>query len=59
MSFKLEKTKQAVFDCLDGMLTYVEQEKKNTSRITIGGLISEGAVFWDDESCVSGYAPAS
>ena len=38
MTFKLEKTQQAVFDCVDGMMTYFEQEKKNTSCITIGGL---------------------
>ena len=50
MTFKLEYTQQVTFDCIDGMMTHLEGEKQNTSRITIGGLLSEGAYFQNDQS---------
>ncbi len=57
MAFKLEMTPQITFDCLNGLMSYVEHEKKNTSRIAIGGLLSEGACFQNDESFgKDGYA---
>jgi len=50
MAFNIEKTKETAFDCVEGMMTYIEQEKQNTSRISIGGLLREGAAFQGDVS---------
>lgn len=50
MTFKLEKTKQVKFDCIDGMMTYLEMEKKNTKRINIGDLLGQAACFSNDGS---------
>ena len=50
MAFKVEKTKEVTFESVESMMTYIEQEKKNTSRISIGGLLTEGATFQNDES---------
>ena len=49
MTFTVEDTKQISFDSIEGMLSYVEQEKKNTSRISIASLLAEGATFHDDK----------
>ena len=50
MAFKLEKTQEITFDCIDGMMTYLEEEKKNTLRINIGDLLGQVACFSDDRS---------
>ncbi len=44
MAFNIEQTQEVTFNCIDGMMTYIEQEKQNTSRIAIGGLLREGAI---------------
>jgi hypothetical protein len=49
MAFILEKTQAVSFDCIEGMLSYVEHEKKHTARISVVSLLAEGATFHDDK----------
>lgn len=49
MAFKVETTQQVAFDSVELMMAHVELEKKNTARISVTGLLSEGAEFRDDE----------
>ena len=34
---------------MEGILSYVEQEKKHTDRISVVSLLAEGATFYDDK----------
>lgn len=49
MSFILEKTKEISFDNIEKVLEHVSYEKKNTARISIEGLLANGAFFFNDK----------